>query len=321
VTIVAVLSAHVACANALGLVSDDNVRFSDLEAGSDSMSASDGSGADGAQEGARPPPGRDGSAGDASLLPCDGGALQMFANVDTASVQVPDNCGHAKIEAVGGNGGSCAQAAGGLGADVIAEIPVTPGEMLTIFVGGSGAGASMNTNAGGLGGTNGGAAIGGQSAAGGGGGGSSEVSQCPANTTLGLGSTCSTRWVIAGGGGGCGVGPVGAGGGNSGMVGSAGAPVNSATGGGGASQTDGGAAGTGVVSGMGGTGMVGGDAYYGAGAGGGGFYSGGSGGSGSASAAGGGGGSSWIHPAAVGNYGTSTDAGAGAGFVTLEWLD
>jgi hypothetical protein len=206
---------------------------------------------------------------------------------------VPAGVTEAAFTLQGGAGGSVASGAdGGLGAELRATIPVTPGERLTILVGGQGTDD-------GLAGFNGG----GTAVAGAGSGGG-------ATTVLsGTGATL----LVAGGGGGAGAAGTGTApgaGGGGGDAGTAGAPGvasgGSTPGGGGLAIGVGGVAGTGPIDGVvGGTttdgsgglgaeapgGSAGGDG----GAGGGGFVGGGGGGAGGAAdastqGAGGGGG-------------------------------
>ncbi len=174
---------------------------------------------------------------------------------------------------------------GGLGGRVKATIPVTSGETLAIFVGGSG----------GDGGFNGGCAGGGKNNTWGIGGGASDVRQ--------RGDTLADRVLVSGGGGGggtasyclasCGYGDGGAGGsggGANGGVGDTGAGGASGFGGGGGSAKKGGFGGAGWTSGCAGShgkSGVGGnsnddfrDCGANGGGGGGGYYGGGGAGSG-----------------------------------------
>ncbi|HQQ93502.1 MAG TPA: T9SS type A sorting domain-containing protein [Bacteroidia bacterium] len=206
---------------------------------------------------------------------------------------------------------------GGLGGRVVGDLTVTPGQVINLFIGGSG---NTNGNGGFNGGGNGGASTAGSSCAGGpagGGGGATDV-------RVG-GITLADRVAIAGGGGGsgrdycngscqpCGCGGSGgAGGGLSGLVGQAanncgfnypgngtngGSPGTAATGGAGGVGDGGGPNGTAGALGQGGNGGTGSYDVAGGG-GGGGYYGGGGGGSASSGSGvgggGGGGGSSYL---------------------------
>ncbi len=194
----------------------------------------------------------------------------------------------------------------GLGALVVTEIPVTPGEVLSINVGGEGGSGN------GAGGYNGGGAGGGNEGTGGGGG-ASDVRQG--------GVTLGERILVASGGGGAGGGATfsngqgGSGGGISSEAESGeegyslgGLPGSSAGGGGGgASALSGGSGGSAWILGHGRAGIEaegghGGGACTGnagGGGGGGGYYGGGAGGGGCYHAdGGGGGGSSFVGPTA-----------------------
>lgn len=211
---------------------------------------------------------------------------------------------------------------GGLGGSVSATISVTPGEVLQVMVGGSGA----------VGGFNGGGTTGG--------GGASDIrrpafstsSSCAYNLTC----TTSQRIIVAGGGGSGawysdGQGGTGGGtGGNGGEIPTAGtASGTGATAGGAATSSAGGSAGTGGGSGAGlGTGAVGGFGSGGAlgwkpgangGGGGGGYWGGGGGGSSTyAGAGGGGGGSSWAGGSGVTGASFSDANRSGSGVITID---
>lgn len=137
---------------------------------------------------------------------------------------------------------------GGFGAEVRATIPVTPGERLTVIVGGQGRSGIAGFNGGRLGGSN------GLTWGGGSGGG--------ATTVL---SSSGASLLVAGGGGGAGSNGAGTApgtGGDGGAADIAGAPGTASTpstpGGGGLANGGGGAAGTGTVAGAaGGTGTAG----------------------------------------------------------------
>jgi hypothetical protein len=233
-----------------------------------------------------------------------------------------------------------APGAGALGGYVQATIPVTPGEMLAIFVGGHGTPSGRHP---GLGGFNGGGNAGGSPRGGGhgnGGGGASDVRQG--------GNGLANRVVVAGGGGGNGGGGCstpglgGAGGFPGGHNGSDGGedcegPSGGGGGGLGGTQTAGGAGGQGGYAacsgggesgsngalGVGGSGGVGGGSLSCAGPGGGGagggYYGGGGGGGGADGdgAGGGGGGSSYVEPDAT-NV-TSVPGTTVTGSITLSW--
>ena len=201
-----------------------------------------------------------------------------------------------------GAGGSPGPAPAGRGGSVVAEIPVYPGEILYVEVGGTPADGGFNG-----GGLRTGVASG---------GGASDVRTCTACAATPLTGVPATdpRLVVAGGGGGAGAqsGPaaVAGAGGDAGHDGANGGPGTGSSGagggGGGGTQSAGGAGG---LTGGGGAGLVGGpgvgadapttDTING-GAGGGGWFGGGSGGAGIGAgdtAGGGGGGGSSFGPA------------------------
>ncbi len=207
------------------------------------------------------------------------------------------------VGAPGGNG--AASVPGGAGANVTADVPVEPGEVLYVEVGGAGAtGATAAFNGGAPGGTG----DGGGGSLGGAGGGASDIRTVPSSQSVSLGS----RLVVAAGGGGGG----GYGGGGGGAAGGAGSgSFGNIKGGGAGSATTGGAGGSGDYGGTaglvgtfggGGAGAITGGA--GGGGGGGGYFGGGGGGGGagnppdpgSVTGGGGGGGSSYIEPGATG---------------------
>ncbi len=241
------------------------------------------------------------------------GAESYSAATSTATWVVPAGVTEISVKAwgAGGGGGSTNSSSGGAGGGagfVEGTIAVTPGETLTLKVGGAGK-AGLVSGGSGVGGLNGGGAGGPgcTSYCAGGGGGYS-----------GIFRESSPLFVAAGGGGGgVGYGSVGGSGGvGGGIVGGSGG-LGAATGAaGGGSQSAGGIAGIGNY----GNGNVG--AYlsgangifysgtsYGSGAGGGGYYGGGSGaGATSARNGGGGGGSSFATSTATA---TSTSSGSG----------
>lgn len=225
---------------------------------------------------------------------------------------VPSDINLLQIEAWGAQGGGDT---GGKGGFVSAYIPVTPGEILKIYIGGRGVTGTCAGNACMPGGFNGGGNGGGSdiSSTGHGGGGATDVRKSP----YGL----SNRIVVAGGGGASGgvmydgVGAGGSGGGEIGQDGYAcgncfGSPTGGA--GKGATQISGGAGGSAGAytntntiypgaSGQSGSFGQGGNGtpcwWSGSGGGGGGYYGGG--GGGCPGQHGGGGGSSWVTPGAV----------------------
>jgi len=134
---------------------------------------------------------------------------QTFGYTGTQqSFVVPAGVSSVTVVATGASGGvgfhfstKGAGGTGGRGAEVSAQLSVTPGETLYIEVGGPGAPAPGSTGAG-SGGFNGGAAGGNN---GGGGGGASDVRTCSAGATTcptGATSSLASRLVVAGGGAG-----------------------------------------------------------------------------------------------------------------------
>jgi hypothetical protein len=254
--------------------------------------------------------------------------------------KVPTGVTHITISAYGAMGGGYSNPSdgnpGGLGAKVKATIPVTPGQVLVVNVGGKG--TQNKDGAGGQGynggGTAGDSAFGGGGssdvrtaqgrladrllvAAGGGSGDSGETSSCHGSSCSGSGST----ELLYGGIGGIG-------GATTGGVGGTGA--DGGGGGTGASQTNGGAGGAGAggksvsfssyrscaaVDGSDGKLYNGGagasDSCGPAGGGGGGGYYGGGGG--------GGGGTSFVEKSATGIHKTSGGAPPGNGEITIAW--
>jgi RNase P/RNase MRP subunit p29 len=215
-----------------------------------------------------------------------------FTTPGAATYVVPAGVTSLQVVASGGGGGATTGFAyhGGNGGIVTATISVTPGDVLTLFVGGGG-GVGFAT---------------------GGGGGSSNVNASTANR------------IIAGGGGGAGAGSGGAanggdGGGNGTSSGANGEATNASFGHGGAAGV-GGAGGSGVGTGGNGNGASGANGNGGAGgvggyqnAGAGGIGSGGgTGGAGGNEAAGGGGGGGYGGGGGVGS-GPPDDGGGGGG--------
>jgi hypothetical protein len=264
------------------------------------------------------------------------GSAQTFvvpAGVTSLQVVVAGAQGGAGFDYAAGTGGG-----GGRGAVVGVTLAVSPGETLTLLVGGEGgsgpAGSVAGFNGGGAGAYN---PTPGFARAGGGGGGASDIRAG--------GAGLANRVVVAGGGGGGSLGTAAAGGRVAGGAGgfdgvpgeSATSPLSKPGGGGGGTQSGGGAAGqpvelpgTPAVTpagagslGQGGTGGYGPTAigFNGgfAGGGGGGYYGGGGGAGGYSynESGGGGGGSSFSS-----QPGAQVVAGrnAGNGFITLSWI-
>jgi hypothetical protein len=277
----------------------------------------------------------------ATVGPAGAAPTQLFSSTGPGYAEdaatVPAGICFVTVDAAGGEGGATA-ATPGLGAHVVARVPVTPGAALDVLVAGAGGdGGGAVAGGGGVGGGGGGAAssIGGPR--GGGGGGATAV------------STGGSPLVVAGGGGGAGgglsaaipggnagaVGSNGAAGGNGGSGGSAtgdGGNAGESGGGGGGVDAGGtattlggaGGAGTGLVGGGGGSGTVNPGGAGGAGTGaGGGSVSGGAGGAGSApggnggasgdESGGGGGGSVGVGGGGGGRVSDAGGGGAGYG--------
>jgi hypothetical protein len=255
------------------------------------------------------------------------GAKQIFT--------VPKKVHSVTVVADGAFGGP--HGSNAYGGEVTAQIRVSPGERLAIFVGGRG-------RAYGFGGYNGGGNNGfvncSPSSASGycsvGAGGASDVREG--------GDALSERVVVAAGGGGEGYFAGGAGGGKHGVQGRGGTGIEYPTGGSGGSQTAGGAGGkaptqgacTSQVTSVGGNGKSGSlgrggrggyqsfSNYAGpaGGGGGGGYYGGGGGGGGSCDgSAGGGGGSSYVEPAATHVRDKVGGAPEGNGQITISWVE
>lgn len=222
----------------------------------------------------------------------------------TQSFVVPAGVTTVRATLIGGGGGGVIP---GAGARVIADLTVTPGETLTIYVGDDPSSIAGGWPDGGNGST------GSNATTGGGGGGSSSVRRA------------STVLAIAGGGGGSGSSSIGSypPGGAAGVVGGNGAAGGSAAGvagGGGGTQSAGGSGSAGATSGSSLNGGNGASAARPGGGGGGGYYGGGGGG-GTAittqSGAAGGGGSSAVP---VGTHVSSTaGVGTGSGSVVIDW--
>jgi fibronectin type 3 domain-containing protein len=208
-----------------------------------------------------------------------------------------------QVQAIGGNGGrdsSSQSGSGGKGAVISADLPVTPGQVLTVVVGGNGGNGLVNGGAPGFnGGGRGGFSSGGGGGAGGGG------------TDVRLQN--GTRLIVAGGGGGAGGTNGGFDAGSGGTSIDGGVGTNSAGGAGGAPLgTGSGFAGGAGSSGQGGNGGPG---YVAGGGGGGGGYFGGGGGGGTAMgcpcgfSGRGGGGSSFADASATNVTGPTTPGG------------
>ena len=101
---------------------------------------------------------------------------------------VPSGVYKLSVSAYGGQGGSTHTAAGGAGGHILADISVTPGQILYVYVGGAGGTNGAGYNGGGMS----------YDGCGGGGGGASDV-----RTAVG---DLYSRLVVAGGGGGAGTG-------------------------------------------------------------------------------------------------------------------
>jgi len=210
---------------------------------------------------------------------------------------VPAEVSAVRVEAFGAQGGG---EYGGFGAGVVVDLAVTPGQQLTVRVGGRGGIATGGFNGGG-GSSFAGAGLG----QGQGGGGASDVS---------LGDN---RLVVAGGGGGAAGGPSfgmgGSAGGTSGEAGADGSGVH--RGGGGGTSVQAGVGG-GAYAGVGNEAIGGNGGFYGGGGGGGWFGGGGGGGDSSGgSPAGGGAGSSRAPAGATFVQGART----GDGEVRVTW--
>jgi hypothetical protein len=210
---------------------------------------------------------------------------------------VPAGITSLTVTATGGQGGTSSTTsgnfAGGLGARVQATLAVTPGETLTLYVGGGGGLVTRGYNGGGSGGSSG-------AGSGGGGGGASDVRRSATAPSTSL----ADRLLVAAGGGGGGFGGTGGAGGAP-----DGATGNSSFGGTGGTQT---AAGTGGNGGNGSLGQGGSLTSTVGGAGGGGYY-----GGGGSPLASGGGGSSWVTPTGSSTVTMTANAQTGNGSITL----
>jgi hypothetical protein len=219
----------------------------------------------------------------AIVMSCGLSAQTTFNYTGTLQTYtVPVGVTSIHIEARGAQGGSvtiaCA-ATGGLGAQMTGDFSVTPGEVLTILVGGQG---QTNGEDGGGGGGSFVVRTGNVPliVAGGGGGASNNIQICTGNrngvnASITTSGTASANGLVAGGtggnGGGANVGSGGGGGGfNTDGVGGSGNPNGR-----GRAFVNGGAGGTGIASDHGGFGGGGSGWFYGGNGGGGGGYSGG----------------------------------------------
>jgi hypothetical protein len=229
----------------------------------------------------------------ASLTPANGAtasATKTFSFTGAEQVFiVPDGITSINVRAVGARGGAGGPtgAAGGFGAVATADLPVTPGQVLFVNVGGNGGVVSPGFNGGGSGGD-------GANNDGGGGGGASDIGTIQ---RVAGGISLDARLLVAGGGGGgggnspggatsggAGGGATPSGGGATGANGSG--PGGGAGGSGGGLQSPGGNA----VGALGGNGSVAGGPAGSGGGGGAGSFGGGGGAAGSSSTDGGGGG-------------------------------
>jgi hypothetical protein len=227
---------------------------------------------------------------------------------------VPAGVTSLHVVAIGGRGGDSVGALGGNGGKVTADLPVTPGTLLFVEVGGNGSAGGFN------GGGAGGSGFGG--GAGGTGGGASDVRLVSRAGT----ATLVSRLLVAAGGGGGG-GQLGAAGGNADAAGQdttqpsirGGGPGNALGIGAGGSGGFGGASGSPGFAGAGGPGgdggNTGGGETGGGGGGGGGSYGGGGGGGGGSTAGaigaiggGGGGGGSYVPPGVSATFTVTTEA-------------
>jgi hypothetical protein len=247
---------------------------------------------------------------------------------------VPPGVSSLRATLIGGSGASTGTAAGGLGANVLGTLAVTPGQQLFVEVGGDGTNFEPGYNGGGQ-----------EIGPSGSGGGASDVRTCSEETCPPTASLDSRLLVAGGGGGGgeiglAGLDDEGGGGGSAGEHGERGSPDQSAAGGigGGAGLLEAGGAAGGNSSGApatsgelgrGGTGGEGGFSHGGGGGGGGGIYGGGGGGGGlyevegmnayNAGGAGGGGGSSGVPVGAPGAALLASGLTAEQPSVTFAW--
>jgi hypothetical protein len=170
----------------------------------------------------------------AAATQADGPTVVSFTEIGRHTFTVPPDVKSIHVVAVGAPGGSAGAAAGGMGAVAVADVAVTPGETLSVYVGGTGQSDGLGEggfNGGGDGGGNGNNTFIGQ-----GGGGASDV-------RVGNPGTLQSRLVTAGGGGGAALNSTGVGsaGGAAGASGQSQAGV--CAGGGGGTPTAGGGGG------------------------------------------------------------------------------
>ena len=190
---------------------------------------------------------------------------------------------------------------GGEGGVVTATLTVTPGEVLSIYVGGSGedAGSGYAGNGGYNGGGNGAISPNGWQYFGGGGGGATDIRR---------GTGIADRLIVSGGGGagsGWCTSGAGNGGNGGGLVGETGQVCSNHSAGSGGTQSSGGS--SGGIFGIGGSAST-----YGGSGGGGGYY-----GGGASDGSGGGGGSSYLDSTAIGTM--STGGNTGDGYIIISW--
>ena len=235
---------------------------------------------------------------------------QSFTTAGATTFTVPASVTSLAVVATGGAGGAggCCNNIGGNGGVVTVTLPVNPGQILNLFIGGGGTKVSTPASGGGGGGSttiNPGAVN--QIVAGGGGGGGGPNGSSGGN-----------------GNGGIGAGPTPGAGGLGGVGGAAGFPGGSAggNGNGGPGGSAGGAGGVGVAqAGIGGSAIAG---SFGAGGGGGGGYGGGGGGGGAPDNRGsGGGGGGSVGPAGAGYSVASNaviNASGGAGSIVFTYF-
>ncbi len=245
---------------------------------------------------------------------------QTYSTAGTYTFTVPSNVSQITVTAIGAAGGRCQidqNEPGGRGATLTATVPVSPGENLSVGVGGVGAtGCTTGASTGAAGGSGGGGNGGNGFTTGGGGGGGGASGVGPSGLAAG-----TAPLVVAGGGGGAALcatggdadGPGGSDTNNNCSV-QAGGPGGAGTqSGGGAGGSAGNGAGAGAY-GSAGAGGNGGSATNGTGGGGGGggyFGGGGGGAADQGSGGGGGGGASFTASSATGVSGpTATSASA-----------
>jgi glycine rich protein len=250
-------------------------------------------------------------------------ATYVFTGTEQAFI-VPAGVTTVHVVAVGAQGGTgfANPFGGAFGAESSADVPVTPGQLLYVEVGGMGGSPSTATagaagfNGGGAGGT------GGTGGSGGGGGGGASDVRTVARFAVG---TLNSRLVIAAGGGGSGGGSLGQNAGGGGLTGGPGGS------GGSGSSGSGGTGGGGATTGLGGSpngqpglggpgGNATGTATGGGGGGGAGLFGGGGGigGTGNGSAGGSGGGGSSGVAASISNFSIGP-ADIGTPSVTFTW--